>query len=378
MIMQFFEIHPTDTLFFRDSRPFNKDETITLAGVKSIFPPSPATVAGAIMVTYAKVLGWDGSSPWGKSIEDKLNNTDKPLIFSGIFLRKEGKVLFPAPQHLIELRSKDACQHTEKNRKFNELHELGFLTPSKNPYKTDMGAVYLPEVENQPKETVIKPLDGYWITKEGLASCLKLKIPEKNTLYHQSELWKFESKIGIERDLDTHATKQGALYSSTHIRLCADVSIIIGVENLPNKDFQESPINIDNKLMILGGEARTASMTKIDINIDNLTTQMAINNLTPQTEYLIYIASPTPVADPQAIPNIKTACMPRQMRIGGWNSLKFEPLPLTPFLTPGTVLFMQNPVNKGWEKSLTPEQFTQINSVYGYYFFGENNNDNEK
>jgi hypothetical protein len=92
---------------------------------------------------------------------------------------------------------------------------------------------------------------------------------------------------------------------------------------------------------------------------------------------LIYIANPTPVADPQAILKIKTACMPRQMRIGGWNSLKFEPLPLMPFLTPGTVLFMQNKVTENWAKGLAPE-FIQNNQVYGQSFFGEYDNDNTK
>lgn len=366
--MQFFEIHPTDTLFFRDSRPFNKDETITLAGVKSIFPPSPTTVAGAIMVTYAKALGWNGSSPWGESIESKLNNKDKPLKFSGVFLKKGDELLFPVPQHLIELRpngekpkkidNTNPCQNKDTdNRKFNELYSLGFLTPSDELYETDIGKQHLPEVKNQPDKIVIKPLEGYWITKEGLEECLNLKEPCAKTLYHQSELWHLEPKTGIERDPKTHATKQGMLYTSSHIRLCGDVSIVIGVKGLP------SEISIDNKLMILGGEARTASINSTRINLDALATQTASN--------LIYIASPTPVADPQAIPNIKTACMPRQMRIGGWNSVKLEPLPLTPFLTPGTVLFMSDKVEKDWAKGLAPENFTQINSVYGHYFFGE-------
>lgn len=376
MTIQFFEIHPTDTLFFRDGRPFNQDETITLAGVKSIFPPSPATIAGAIMVAYAKALGWNGSSPWSKPTEDKLNNKGKPLIFSGVFLRKDGEILFPAPQHLIELHSNDkksqkiddktpSQDKKIKKRKFNELHELAFLTPSTETYNTDIGKVHLPEVKNKPNQTVVKPLEGYWITKVGLEQCLKLENPSKDTLYHQSELWDIEPKTGIERNQETHATKQGMLYTSSHIRLCKDVSIIIGVEGLP------SEISIDNELIILGGEARTASLnlTK-DINLNTLTTQATSN--------LIYIASPTPIADPQAIPNVKTACMPRQMRIGGWNSLKFKPLPLIPFLAPGTVLYMENPIDKDWAKGLAPKEFTQINTVYGHHFFGEYNNDNTK
>ncbi|CAB5504082.1 hypothetical protein THERMOT_1902 [Bathymodiolus thermophilus thioautotrophic gill symbiont] len=380
MTMQFFEIKPTDTLFFRDGRPFNQDETITLAGVKSIFPPSPATVAGAIMAIYAKKMGWSGCGAWEKSIKDKLENKETPLIFSGVFLKKGSDILFPVPQHLIELRpngkklkeidNKNPCQNKEeKNRKFNELHELAFLTPSKDTYKTDLGEVYLPEVKNQKDETVIKPLDSYWITQAGLEQCLKLKKPNESTLYHQSELWQLESKTGIERNYETHSVNQGMLYTSTHIRMCTDVSIVIGVENLPIENLKNETIAINNELMILGGEARTANITNtnsIDFSIFNFT----------KNSNLIYIASPTPVTDPQAIPNVKTACMPRQMRIGGWNSVTFKPLPLTPFLVPGTVLFMKTEnteVEKNWADDCASNEFkvAQINKIYGQSFFGE-------
>ncbi len=378
MISQWFEITPTDTLFFRDGRPYNQHETITLAGVNSIFPPSPATLAGAILSAYANKIGWDGGA-WTKDkspgkelgVGDNIN-----LEFSGVFLKKDGEILFPIPQHLVELRPSPKPESSEnedsnkkspcKTRKHHELKQsqLAFLTPSKQPYRTDLGEVHLPVVENKQENTVIKPLDDYWITKQGLKQCLNLeKLPEKNTLYHCSELWQVEPRVSIARNHVSHTNEQGMLYSPSHIRLCNDVSMSIEVKNAPDKKIDGS--------IILGGEARTA----------RINTASSIGLPNANAGNLIYIASPTAIKDPSAIDNLHTACMPKLLRFGGWDATKGyygEPRPLLPFLAPGTVLFMNDSKTKEkWQeqfKTLQPEEFTQQRFGYGQFFLGQYGN----
>ena len=47
-----FVLAPTDTLFFRDGRPYNQDDD-GLAHARSLFPPHPSTLTGALRAALA-------------------------------------------------------------------------------------------------------------------------------------------------------------------------------------------------------------------------------------------------------------------------------------------------------------------------------------
>lgn len=346
---QWFEITPIDTLFFRDGRPYNKDESITLSGVKSIFPPSPATISGAILAQFARILGWNGYDDWEDGVKNILGvNDDINLEFSGVLLKRNDEILFPVPQHLVNCINDEV---TAKNLVLN------FLIPSTDTYHTDMGQVHLPTPKQN--NVKIKPLKNYWITQSGLIDCLKLKIPPIETLYCQEKLWEEEHRIGLDRDIQTRSAKQGMLYSPTHIRLKKGVSIIMGVKS-----------NIDNKvnhICPLGGEARMANISSIS--------SPAFDLLTKEKGNLIYTASPTQINNPQLITNLKTACMPSLQRFGGWNSIKFEPRPLLPFLAAGTVLFLEKEITaESWKNEISKfksNHFTQSKFGYNQFILGQ-------
>ena len=43
--------------------------------------------------------------------------------------------------------------------------------------------------------------------------------------------------------------------------------------------------------------------------------------------------------------NLVSACLPRPLMLGGWDSCTRQPLPLQPHLAPGSVLFMRAPAS---------------------------------
>ena len=57
------QLSAIDTWFFRDSTPFDKEDS-SQAGVVGVFPPYPPTIAGAIRAALARRNGWDGHSTW--------------------------------------------------------------------------------------------------------------------------------------------------------------------------------------------------------------------------------------------------------------------------------------------------------------------------
>ena len=67
-----------------------------------------------------------------------------------------------------------------------------------------------------------------------------------------------------------------------------------------------------------------------------------------ELHYSVIVLSPLPLAEPllpkQPVPGLPgslvSACLPRPLMLGGWDSLAHQPLALKPHLTPGSVLFM--------------------------------------
>ena len=93
---------PLDSLFFRDGRPYTKDESEQV-GVASQFPPTPATLVGAVRAAAARGRGWDGHGAWSDDIKKVLGDGESlgPLRFRGPVLIRGGDVLFPAPANLM-------------------------------------------------------------------------------------------------------------------------------------------------------------------------------------------------------------------------------------------------------------------------------------
>ena len=80
-------LHPLDTFFFRDGRPYNQDDPGQVEAA-SLFPPYPPTVVGAVRAAAARAMGWPGSA-WdtaalGDGVDWQAGDEPLgPLRFSG-------------------------------------------------------------------------------------------------------------------------------------------------------------------------------------------------------------------------------------------------------------------------------------------------------
>ena len=192
-----------DTLFFRDGRPFNQGEG-TAATINSRFPPSPQTLVGSVRAAWARKMGWPGTGRWKESLLAGLGGDDEELTgisFSGPFLLKDDKPVFPAPALLIGKVDDDE----KKPDSVLRLH------PSPKSFACDLGpAVRLPVPEVIDKVEGRKLLQGWWMTQVGLTKLLAGGIPAKGDLLHEGCLWRKEARTGIQLNRERRTRK--ALY----------------------------------------------------------------------------------------------------------------------------------------------------------------------
>ena len=351
---------PLDSLFFRDGSPYQKEET-NQSGTASMFPPSPPTLVGAIRAACARALGWKDGSNWSKNkeIREQLGNDEDlgPLHFRGPFLvrRKspsnktvddKTELLFPAPANLMGKIEKPDDKPGNENDK-PTVESLTWLSPSSIALHSDIGSAHLPAVVANPRSEGAKLLyeKGWWVTAEGLEQVLQNQPPNKEHLVHQSQLWSKQPRFGIARSEDSRTTKEGAMYSPSHIRLKRSVSIAMEVSGLTPKCKETLP----TQPQPVGGESRVCWLRLCEHslpfpklpkwNTAEETLHYTVTALTP-------VAVPNPpkpeVENYAKLPGrIVSACLPRPVILGGWDSLECRPLPLKPYLAPGSVLFLE-------------------------------------
>lgn len=356
---------PLDTLFFRDGSPYQKEET-NQSGTASMFPPSPPTLVGAIRAACARALGWkDGDWSKNEEIRTQLGNGEDlgKLHFRGPFLvrckspsneaKGEGKkteILFPAPANLMGKIDKPDDKFGNENDK-PTVESSTLLSPSSNGLDCDFGSARLPEVIANPRPEGAKMLHekGWWITAEGLEQVLEGNRPEEKHLVHQNQLWSKESRIGIARSDDSRTTKEGAMYSPSHIRLKRGVSIAMEVKGLS----QECKEALPKQPQPVGGESRACWLHLCEYSLpfpkppkskwddSKETLRYTVTALTPVAVSNLPKSKSEEENYAELPGRIISACLPRPVILGGWDSLKCRPLPLKPYLAPGSVLFLE-------------------------------------
>lgn len=340
--MKLIRFDSLDSLFFRDGRPYNQGE-LSQTGVSSAFPPSPPTLIGAIRAACARALGCRFGA-WSEEVKTHLGNGPDlgPLQFRGPFILYENEPVFPVPAHMLG--------KTVKSRKGNgkisiEPESLHLLSPEGVPeLKCDLCSLAsFPFAEGVTQGA--KPLgkQGWWIMGPGLKRLLQGQTPQPNHLVHSETLWQREPRVGISRSQETRTTEDGALYSSSHVRLNRAVNLAMEVSGLPETSLSY----LKKGLHPVGGESRSCWISVEDRGLK-------VPNVLPSPKRkLLYTASILTPADTEAPPKlgeerfmglpgrIVSACLPRPVVIGGWDSIDRKPLPLRPHLAPGSVLFIE-------------------------------------
>lgn len=328
-------IEPLDTLFFRDGQSYVQGEPWQ-AAVESRFPPSPATLVGALRAALARSLGWSGRArePWSAAVTAELGDGDDlgPLRFRGPLLRRGGDVLFPAPAALL----RTAADVTGSDC-------LLRLRPGP-PRHCDLGpAVCLPVPASS--TAGLKPLAGAWIDQSGLQAWLSGQTPAADRIVCAGDLWRLEARVGIARDPDSRTTGEGAIYSPQHVRLGQGVSLWAQISGSTPARVERA---VSGQPHPLGGESRGAWILPEAGNL-RLPGCPALRPDADRLRYSVLLLTPAAVSQPprpgdniDGLPGkLVSACLPAPSLIGGWDSRRHVPLPPRPHLPAGSVLFIE-------------------------------------
>lgn len=315
-------IQATDTLFFRDGRPFSMGDDSFAQGV---FPPPPGVVYGALRAaSLSKGLEADASL-------EGLVEASESLSFRFIALQSGSSSYFPLPLDLIVPKS------TGKNKglKAQPLLLNDRLAYSNASTPKILRSTYDGKTEDEPKLLETPALEGYLLGKTANLNVRK-----------RSDFMCSEPKIGIGRDRGSRIAADGKLFRILANRMANGVQhfrFLIGLEGL---DISEKG------WLALGGERR-AAFYQIDEPVEIPLPQI------DSPQFKIYLSTPA-VFEHGWMPGnllkkygltLLTAALDRPVHIGGWemrpkdtpNAVKrsSQPKPMLQCVPAGSVYYVQ-------------------------------------
>jgi len=323
-----------DTWFFRDSTPFHMNDS-PQTGVVGMFPPYPATVAGAVRAALARQAGWDGQTRWRDELVAILGDGPADLgrlHITGPFVLCDGAPAFPVPRHVVGCYEEDATW-TPK----------ALLRPGRHQVPSDLGpGTRLPEAPvdaGDRRASVLEPGAGWWLTLPGLRRLLRGELPHPQELLCEHELWATEPRVGIQRKRDSRTVEDGALYSTRHVRPSPRVTLGVALDGAPPSWC------IADSMIPLGGESRLAACQTWNgapeawFNPPGRDARTAV--VVALTPVLLDAAAPARLELVIPGARIVSACIDRPLRIGGWDSRERTPRPLRNAAPPGSVWFCE-------------------------------------
>jgi len=260
-------LEPEDVWLFRDGRPFDAG---TIHRARSLFPPYPSAIQGAIRSHELAVKGIELHDK--QKVKEAVGTTSDygPLRLSGPFLAKyeeETKTLtryFPMPA--------DAFPSNKDGQKMKAL------IPEERPNKVLVSTTYddvplmlLPrDFEPGKKEY------GDWLDETALKNYLGGKSA---TAIGTSHLFTTESRLGIKLAGNSRAAEQGMLYVAEFIRPCVKVGLYVEFEGYANWP--------STGIMRFGGEGHAARYREVNASSWTLPPDRL-----PE-RFKIYFATPT-------------------------------------------------------------------------------------
>ena len=332
------QLDAVDTLFFRDGTPFAAESTGP-RDVGGLFPPHPGSITGALRAALARCNGWSGSGRWSDQLNQALGHGPDDLgllSFEGPFLLRDEQPLFPAPLHLLGVRSDAGWQPRALLQPGTQVHcDLG----------PDVRLPELPADIDPAARAELKPGEGWWLTQSGLERLLQGQLPHASELVASRELWHEEPRIGIQRDLQRRTAADGMLYTARHVRLASGVGLGVQIHGL---DATWTPPH--GALLPFGGESRMAECRPWP---ERPALRMPLAAIAASGRLLVLALAPLDLDPDQASgraplsdcgeARVLAACLGRPLRIGGWDSLARRPLPLQSLLPAGSALFCTCP-----------------------------------
>ncbi len=253
-------LEPHDVLLFRDGRPFTAGEETR---ARSLFPPTPFTVQGAIR---ARVLFSSGVSPLDYASERPSPRAQELHRLIGRpgrdygRLRLRGPLLvrrekgswvryFPLPADLVRVKDDRHDEgEAEKNEKEKDRERWELLRPLK-PGELWIATNGEGLAPLWARTTRRLEEDQGWLSEEDFIAYLQ-GTPPRRVLTEETIVVR-EPRFGIALERGTRTARERHLYLAEFLRLQEGVGFWVEVEGIP-------PFGPERGSLQLGGEARAA------------------------------------------------------------------------------------------------------------------------
>jgi CRISPR-associated protein Cmr3 len=318
--MPFISIKATDTLFFRDGRPFSMgDETFA----QGIFPPPPSVLYGALR-SAAIANGLQE----GKNLDQLISETESLSInFFGFQIGND--TYLPMPLDLIAPKPiKDKVGSLTANALVLDKKPLYSSAISYNILKSDIQQ----KTEDEPKL-----IYDYTFAEEYLKGNAKELHVLKRSDYILSE-----TKIGIGRERDTNIAQDGKLFRVQMNRLAKETKN--GIKELKFfLEFEGAELP-EKGWLALGGERRTAFYQAEKEYIPSISPPELDSK-----RFKIYLSTPAVFKGGWQPENlleryelkVLAAAIDRPTQIGGWDMQKRKPKPMLNCVPAGSVYYLE-------------------------------------
>ncbi len=346
--MKHFIFTQIDSWFFRESRSMDGAGSTAL---ESVFPPPSKTLLGAIRAQIGNAFHKKHKTTWN---DFKKNTALKKNIGYGsddyadlevqgawLYKQSENQCYFPCPMNLLKQGDK----------------ETGFFTLSDKPIHCDLGKVCLPQLD---RDKLQSSIENAYLSATAFTDVLNGKVPKPDKLVEESNIITKEYRLGIARDNYRRKTEDGKLYQTNHLRLDNDWQIYLALDGVEEDSYLPS-----NKIMRLGGEARMAVLNQIP-QPPKLPQKPQASKET--TQLIIYLVTPLPDFSRDnlpALPNtsfspidddshtvwqgkilekdikIISAITGKPIRIGGWDMVEHQSLPVRSFIPAGSCWYIE-------------------------------------
>lgn len=318
--MPIISIQATDTLFFRDGRPFSMGEETFAQG---LFPPPPSVIYGALRSSFIS-----DQIELGHNQVDAIKESES-LRINGIYLKTinlgyaGGSIWHPMPMDLI-VPKKDGQAENAVPLKFGE-----------KPTYSSASLLKVLQAEG-----VDKTEDGaFLLNKREFAGYLNGEKDEF-VISKLSDFLSKEQKIGIGRDYNSHVADEGKLFRVIMNRpATTDNGNLTKLQFLIN--YSDLALETEGWLNV-GGERRVASFKaedEYDVPLPEITQPLC----------KIYLSTPAIFRDgwkPEKLLKdngltLIAAAMGKSQPMGGWDLDKWEPKPMVQAVSAGSVYFVQ-------------------------------------
>ena len=240
-----YELTPLDTLFFRGSEPMEAGQLTS----EALFPPPVSVLQGALRTALLRQNKISFANyKKGESIPVPILEAigrcgeEAPFAIAGVLIKRGARLYAPAPAAwFVDLPNKPKKAADFADAKILRPREL----EAENPLNMRVSCGTAPLIAAQHEAL---SLGGYWMNLALLSSPPK-KLGAEDVVF-ASDLFKLEHRTGIALDAN-RKVEQGRIYSSAHIRLQEDVTLIVGTDR--NLGLES------NGVLRLGGEQRVCA-----------------------------------------------------------------------------------------------------------------------